>query len=102
MSNQPLICGCSRKSFVSDERGIVIGMVIMIVSIITVALLWIVTMPAVGLFWESVMPQIPVSYYPIMDMLNNVCGWTLLVLVIGCLAYGAALAFKRDPVEVPY
>lgn len=72
----------------------------MIASIISVALLYIVSMPAVGIIWDAILPDLPSRASPTMTLLNNVCGWTLLVLVIGTLVYGAALAFKRDPVDV--
>jgi type II secretory pathway component PulF len=88
------------RNFVANKQGIVVGMVVMIVSVFAVALLYIVSMPAVGLIWTALTPGLPTQAISIMSMLNNVCGWTLLVLVIGCLAYGAALAFKRDPVDV--
>ena len=89
------------RSFRRNNRGIVIGMVIMIATIFVVAMMWIVSMPAVTLIWASITPDLPDQDIPIMNMLNNVCGWTLLALVIGTLVYGAALAGKRDPVDVP-
>jgi type II secretory pathway component PulF len=91
-----------KKTFWSDTAGIVIGMVVMIVTDITVGIMWIVSMPAVVMMWNIITPSLPTSQLPTMNMLNNVCGWTLLVLVIGTLAYGAVLAFKRDPIDVSY
>lgn len=84
----------------SDNRGVVVGLIVMIASIICVALLYIVSMPAVGMIWDVISPGLPSRATPTMNLLNNVCGWTLLVLVIGTLLYGAALAFKRDPVDL--
>ena len=90
-----------KRNFRRNQQGVVVGLVIMIVLVISVAMLYIVSMPAVGIVWNAVTPMMPASAQPIMSLLNNVCGWTLLVLIFGCLAYGAALAFKRDPVDVP-
>jgi|WetSurMetagenome_2_1015567.scaffolds.fasta_scaffold74327_3 hypothetical protein len=88
------------KNLATNNQGVVVGLVIMIASTIAVAMMWIVTMPAVGLIWDAISPGLPTRAMPIMDMMNNVCGWTLLALIIGCIAYGAALSFRRDPVDV--
>ena len=90
-----------KRSFRHDTHGVVVGLVIMIVSIFIVAILFVSTMPAVGIVWQAVIPMLPTERLPIMDLMNNVTGWTLLILVLGCLAYGAALSFKRDPVDIP-
>lgn len=85
----------------TDQRGIVVGMVVMIASIFVVAILFITTMPAVGILWDTIYPSGYPSYAEqTMNLLNNVCGWTLLCLIVGCLAYGVALAAKRDPYDV--
>jgi hypothetical protein len=89
------------RSFRKNKQGIVIGMVIMIATIFVVAIMWIVTMPAVTMIWANIAPNLPEQDIPIMNMLNNTCGWTLLALIIGTLVYGAALAGRRDPVDVP-
>lgn len=89
------------KNILSDYRGNVIGLAVMIATTFIIAIAWIVTMPAVGLFWDAIDPMMPDVALSAMGLLNNVCGWTLLVLVIGTLAYGLALAFRRDPVDLP-
>ncbi len=90
----------AKRNLWSNTQGVVVGLVIMTVSIFVVAILWISTMPAVGIFWAAVIPLMPPERLFIMDFMNNVAGWTLLLLVIGCLAYGAALSYRRDPVDV--
>jgi hypothetical protein len=84
-----------------QREGIVIGMVLMVVSILVVGIAWIVTMPMAVIVWQSINPMLPAEDMPIMNMLNNVCGWTLLVLIIGCLAYGAALVYQRVYYDTP-
>lgn len=89
------------KRFVRDESGLVtIGLVAMIMLDIVVAMLWVATMPAVGMVWDIVVPNLPSQANGAMDMLNNACGWTLLIMVFGTLVYGAAWATRRDPVDV--
>lgn len=83
-------------------EGVVIGLVVMVILDVMFAMLWIATMPAVGLVWDIVSPNLPARAAATMTMLNNVCGWSLLILVVGTLVYGAAWATHRDPVDVAY
>lgn len=92
------------QSFLADKRGVVTGLIVMVASIFCVAMMFILTMPAAGLIWESVLPLfpsgIPAQVNQTMSLLNVVSGVTLLVLVIGCLAYGLAHATSRSPIDV--
>lgn len=76
-------------------------MAVMIASIFVVAMLFILSMPMVTAIWAITTPMLPVDQLPIMDLLNNACGWTLIILVVGTIIYGAVSAFRRDPVDVP-
>lgn len=89
------------RNFKNNQQGIVVGMVIMIATIFVVAIMYIVTMPAVTMIWANVTPLLPTRDAPIMNMLNNVCAWTLMALIIGTIVYGAALAGRRDPYDTP-
>ena len=90
------------RNFIKDQRGNVIGLVVMIVTVFAVAIMWIVSMPAVTKVWEAVYPGAYPAYAAgTMNMLNNVTGWTLLVLIIGTLVYAAALMLRRDPYDIP-
>ena len=89
------------KSLIKDRNGNVIGMVVMIMLCFLFAILWIATMPAVGMVWNIVGPNLPVEASGTMDMLNNACGWTLLIFIIGTIIYGAAWATHRNVVEYP-
>ena len=88
------------RNFRSNTHGIVVGMVVMLASLILVGIAWAVTTPAVGLFWNAITPLMSTEHVGIIDTMNNVFAWTFLILVVGLLAYGAALAFRRDPVDV--
>ena len=89
------------KTLQSNRQGIVVGMIVMITSVIIVALLYALSLPALNIIWDYVSPNLPANLTNQMTLVNNVCGWTLLILVIGCLAYGLALAMKRDPYDTP-
>lgn len=93
------------KDLIENRQGVVVGMVVMIASIFCVAILFAVSMPAAGLVWDSVMPLYPAEFLPqatqTMNMINTVSGVTLIVLVIGCIIYGFALAHRRDPIDMP-
>ena len=90
------------RNFIKDKRGNVIGLVVMIATIFCVAIMWVVSMPAVTKVWDAVFPGAYPTYAAgTMNMLNNVTGWTLLVLVIGTLVYAAALMLRRDPYDIP-
>ena len=88
------------RNFRSNQNGIVVGMVVMLATIILIGIAWVVTTPVVGLFWNAITPQMPTEHLGILDTLNNTFAWTFLILIIGMLAYGAALSFKKDPVDV--
>jgi hypothetical protein len=89
-----------KQSFIQDTRGVVIGLVVMIATCIVTAMMWIISMPAVMAIWNNLLPIMPVQALPTMYLMNNVCGWTLVILIVGTIAYGAALSFRRDPVDV--
>jgi hypothetical protein len=72
----------------------------MIATTLVIGILFAVTGPMVGMFWDSINPMMPANTMQTMSMLNNVFGWTFLVLLIGTFAYGAALAAHRDPVDI--
>jgi type II secretory pathway component PulF len=88
------------QKFLADCRGIVTGLIVMIVTDLIVAMIWIATMPAVTMIWDIVIPSLPANALVTMNMLNNVMGWFLLAMVIGTLIYGAAWATHRVPVDV--
>ena len=88
------------RNFRSNQNGIVVGMVVMLATLFLIGIAWVVTSPAVGLFWNAITPLMPTEHITILDTMNNVFAWTFLILVVGLLAYGAALSFKRDPVDV--
>ncbi len=89
------------RNFIKDRRGVVAGLVLMIVLCIVTAMIWITTMPAVGMVWDIVSPNLPVNAQSTMDMLNNVSGWFLIIMVIGTIIYGAAWATRRVPIDYP-
>lgn len=88
------------QKFLSDCKGLVAGLVVMIVTDFIVAIIWLATMPAVIMLWDIIAPELPARAMGTMNMLNNVCGWFLLIMIIGTLVYGAAWATHRDPVDV--
>ncbi len=89
------------KRLLGDCRGVVLGLVVMIVTDFIIAILWIATMPSVVMVWNIVTPYLPARALVTMNMLNNVMGWFLLIMVVGTLIYGAAWASHRDPMDVP-
>ena len=94
------------QSFFMDKRGVVTGLIVMVASIFVVAMMFILTMPAAGLIWDAVTPLFPsgagsAQINQTMSLINVTSGLTLLVLVIGCLAYGLAHATSRSPIDVP-
>lgn len=88
------------RNLINNNKGVAIGLMAMIILDIVFAMLWIATMPAVGMVWDIINPYLPAEANGPMDMLNNACGWVLLIFVIGTLIYGAAWATRRDPVDV--
>lgn len=89
------------RSLRYDNKGNVLGLVVMIMLCFLFAILWIATMPAVGMVWNIVSPNLPAEASGTMDMLNNAMGWTLLVFIVGTIIYGAAWATHRNVVEYP-
>lgn len=89
------------RSLLKNNQGIATGMIVMIILCIVTAMIWIATMPAVGMIWDIVDPYLPAQAQATMDMLNNVCGWFLLIVVVGTLIYGAAWATHRVPIDYP-
>jgi len=94
-----LVISCLEK-FVGDRCGVVAGLLVMIVTDFIVAMLWIATMPGVIMVWDIITPYLPAQALGTMNMLNNVMGWFLLIMVVGTLVYGAAWATRRDPVDL--
>lgn len=76
-----------------------IGLVAMIILDFTFGMLWISTVPAVLPVWAIITPELPAQGTGVMNLLNNIFGWTLILLIVGTIVYGAAYAMRRDPVE---
>lgn len=84
-----------------NNQGVVVGLVIMICTVILTAIMFAVSMPAAGIIWESILQyDLPPQAMVTMNLLNTVSGITLIILVIGTIAYGVALAMRRDPYDI--
>jgi hypothetical protein len=89
------------KNFVTDKRGIIAEAAVGITLIIVTATLWIISMYPVQVVWDSVNSQVPNQFHGTMTMLNNVCGWVLLIEVGGLLAWIAVHAFRKEILDTP-
>lgn len=89
------------KNFVTDKRGIIAEAVVGITLIIVTATLWIISMYPVQVVWDSVNNQVPNQFHGTMTMLNNVCGWVLLIEVGGLIAWIAVHAFRKETLDTP-
>ena len=87
--------------FRRDRRGIIVPLVVGITLIITTALLWVVSMYPVALFWDAVEPLMPANTHGTMTMLNNVCGWALIVEVAGLLVWMGVHCFRKEVIDIP-
>jgi hypothetical protein len=90
------------SKFRNDCDAIIIPLTVGVVLIIATALLWLVSMYPVNLIWDSLSPMMPDSATHIMTMLNNVCGWALLVEVVGLLIWMGIHTFRKEVVDVPF
>lgn len=90
-----------QRNFVTDERGMIAEAVIGIVLIIVTATLWIVSMYPVQMIWNSVDALVPSQFHGTMTLLNNVCGWVLLIEVVGLVVWIAIHAFRKETLDVP-
>ena len=91
-----------KNNFKTNRQGAVVGLIVMITSIFCVAILFAIGMVAPGVIWETVLQYpLPVQAIQTINLMNTVSGITLIVLVIGCIVYGWALAHKRDPYDMP-
>jgi hypothetical protein len=89
------------KNFVADKKGMIAEAAVGITLIIITAALWIISMYPVQVVWDSVNTLVPNEFHGTMTMLNNVCGWVLLIEVGGLLAWIAVHAFRRETVDMP-
>lgn len=89
------------RNFKSDQRGFIAEAAVGIVLIIVTASLWIISMYPVQVVWDSVNTLVPNEFHGTMTMLNNVCGWVLLIEVGGLIAWIAVHAFRRETVDMP-
>jgi hypothetical protein len=88
------------RSLRSDKSGIIVVLVVGVTLIIITAMLWIISMYPASSIWDAIDPMMPRQGRGVMDMLHNVSGWMLIILVVGTIFWMAAHAFRRDPIEV--
>jgi hypothetical protein len=89
------------RNFVKDTRGIIAEAAVGITLIIITAALWIISMYPVQVVWDSVNTLVPNQFHGTMTMLNNVCGWVLLIEVVGLLAWIGVHAFRKETLDTP-
>lgn len=89
------------KRFIQNKRGIVAVLAVGVALIILTAMIWVVSMFAVGNVWDALAPMIPARFHGTMTMLNNVCGWALLIEIVGLAVWMGVHAFKKEVVDIP-
>jgi hypothetical protein len=75
--------------------------VIIIVLIFVVAMMWYVSMGPTQMFWSAIEPMMPDSSYGTMQLVHNVSGWTLIVLIGGLVALLFVYAYHRESIDYP-
>lgn len=89
------------KHFFKNTKAAIIGpLLVGIPLIFATTILWIISMYPASFLWDKIAPDLPVQATMAMNLMKNVGGWVLLVLVIGVIAWIGASATQRDPIEV--
>lgn len=88
------------RNFRSDQRGIVAAVVVGTTLLLVTLMAWVVTMYPAAMIWDTLAPMMPANTHGTMTLLNNVAGWTLIIEVVGILAWIGVHAYIKETVDV--
>lgn len=91
------------RSLIHNRNGIVLVWAVGISAIIVTVFVWVMTMYPVAMYWDSLaaLDMYPPEAFGIINLIHNICGWTLIAIVVGLLSWMLISSFRKEVQQYP-